>query len=72
MQEMECALSFALFKAGSSIAARMAMIDITTSNSINVKTLKIRHGFSAFPVFLFFLHIIFRSFHLFFLMIVFE
>src|SRR5690348_3325826 len=31
-----CALSFALLNAGSSIAARMAMIAITTSNSISV------------------------------------
>ena len=30
-------LSRALFKAGSSMAARMAMIAITTSNSIRVK-----------------------------------
>src|SRR6266404_3051659 len=31
-----CALSFALLKAGSNIAARMAIIAITTSNSIRV------------------------------------
>ena len=36
-QEMLFALSLATFNAGSSIAARIAMIAITMSNSINVK-----------------------------------
>ena len=35
MQETDCALTFALDRAGKSIAARMAMMAITTSNSIN-------------------------------------
>jgi hypothetical protein len=34
---MACAFSFALDKAGNSIAARMAMMAITTRSSINVK-----------------------------------
>src|SRR5436190_12297754 len=37
MQVVRIALSLALDNAGKSIAARMAMIAITTSNSINVK-----------------------------------
>ena len=37
MQEMPCALVFALAKAGRSNAARMAMMAITTSSSIRVK-----------------------------------
>src|SRR6266545_4210491 len=37
MHRMACALIFALLKAGSSIAARMAMMAITTSSSIRVK-----------------------------------
>jgi hypothetical protein len=37
MQEVCLALHFALLKAGNSIAARMAMMAITTSNSISVK-----------------------------------
>jgi len=37
MQAVRAAFSFALASAGSSIAARMAMIAITTSNSIKVK-----------------------------------
>jgi len=36
MQEIPWALSFARLKAGSNIAARIAMIAITTSNSIKV------------------------------------
>ena len=36
-QAVACAFSFALLKAGSSMAAKMAMIAMTTSNSINVK-----------------------------------
>src|SRR5450631_2530641 len=37
MQEIACAFCLALLKAGNSIAAKMAMIAITTSNSIKVK-----------------------------------
>src|SRR5205809_4121037 len=37
MHEIACALHFALLNAGSSIAASMAMIAITTNNSIKVK-----------------------------------
>src|ERR1017187_2171322 len=37
MHLMPCALTFARDKTGNSSAARMAMIAITTSNSINVK-----------------------------------
>ena len=37
MQEMPCAFALALVKAGSNIAARMAMIAITTRSSIKVK-----------------------------------
>ena len=44
VQEMACAFSRALLKAGSSIAASMAMIAITTSSSIRVKR---RDFFSA-------------------------
>ena len=36
MQEMPCALVLALAKAGKSSPASMAMIAMTTSNSINV------------------------------------
>src|SRR6185369_11064174 len=36
-QEMRCAFSLALARAGNNIAARMAMMAMTTSNSINVK-----------------------------------
>jgi hypothetical protein len=36
MQDVCCAFAFALASAGSSIAARMAMMAMTTSNSINV------------------------------------
>ena len=36
-QEMDCALAFALDKAGKSIAAKMAMIAMTTNSSIRVK-----------------------------------
>jgi hypothetical protein len=36
-----CALAFALARAGRSIAARMAMMAITTSNSINVNAVAI-------------------------------
>src|SRR5438445_6548435 len=39
MHEIACALIFALLNAGSSIAARMAMIAITTSSSIRVNAL---------------------------------
>jgi hypothetical protein len=45
-------LAFALLKAGSSIPARIAMIAITTSNSIRVKadegSLEGRMGFMSF------------------------
>jgi hypothetical protein len=34
---MRCVLTFARLKVGNSIAAKMAMIAITTSSSINVK-----------------------------------
>ena len=37
MQEIRMARSFALPKAGKSIAARMAMMAMTTSSSIRVK-----------------------------------
>src|ERR1035437_9929111 len=37
MQEMLCAFCLAFVSAGKSIAARMAMIAITTSNSMRVK-----------------------------------
>ena len=37
MQDIACALYFALANAGNSIAASIAMIAITTSNSIKVK-----------------------------------
>ena len=37
MQKVACALILALLKAGSSIAARMAMIAITTKSSMSVK-----------------------------------
>ena len=37
MQRIDAALHFALERAGKSIAARMAMMAMTTSNSINVK-----------------------------------
>jgi hypothetical protein len=33
---MRCAFNFALLKAGNNIAARMAMMAMTTSNSISV------------------------------------
>src|SRR6266571_1926143 len=36
-QEIVCAFALALLKAGKSIAARIAMMAITTSNSIKVK-----------------------------------
>ena len=36
MQEMPDAFCFALLSAGNSMAARMAMMAMTTSNSINV------------------------------------
>jgi hypothetical protein len=36
MHVMPCAFTFALFMAGKSNAARIAMMAITTSNSINV------------------------------------
>ena len=39
MQDAALAFSFAAFNAGSSIAARIAMIAITTRSSINVKLL---------------------------------
>jgi len=39
MHEMPCALVFALAKAGNNMPAKMAIIAITTSNSINVKPL---------------------------------
>ena len=41
VQAIRCALAFALDNAGRSIAARMAMIAITTSSSINVKAMEI-------------------------------
>jgi hypothetical protein len=37
---VRCALSLALAKAGNSIAARIAIMAMTTSNSINVKAEK--------------------------------
>jgi hypothetical protein len=39
MHEILCALAFALLKAGNNIAARIAIMAMTTSNSINVKPL---------------------------------
>ena len=39
MHEMPCALVFALAKAGNNMPAKMAIMAITTSNSINVKPL---------------------------------
>jgi exosome complex RNA-binding protein Rrp4 len=42
MQLVTLTLSRVLLKAGSSIAARIAIIDITTSNSINVNSLHIK------------------------------
>ncbi len=40
MREVRLAFSLALAKAGSKIAARMAMMAMTTSNSINVNALR--------------------------------
>ena len=39
IQEMDCAFCLALLSAGSSMAARMAMMAMTTSSSISVKPL---------------------------------
>ena len=39
MQEMACALCFAAVNAGSSMAAKMAMMVMTTRSSISVKPL---------------------------------
>src|SRR6516162_8319369 len=47
MQVAVVALSFARLRAGSSIAARMAMMAMTTSNSINVKPLPDFDGVAA-------------------------
>jgi hypothetical protein len=44
-----CALSFALLNAESNMLAKTAMMEITTSNSINVKPLR-ACGFAARPV----------------------
>ena len=46
MQTMFCAVDFAFESAGSNSAARMAMMAMTTSNSISVKPAaeKILHG----------------------------
>ena len=43
-QEIRLALSLALDKAGRSIPAKMAMMAITTSNSISVKAVVLRLG----------------------------
>jgi hypothetical protein len=53
MHEMDTAFSFARFKAGSSMAARMAMMAMTTSNSINVKPacFGLLHVISCFMMF---------------------
>ena len=48
-QVIEWALSLARLKAGSSMAARMAMMAITTSNSINVKARRIKVTTETFP-----------------------
>jgi hypothetical protein len=53
MQEMLCAFCFALLRAGRSIAARMAMMAITTSNSINVKAQRwFADLFWLYPIFM--------------------
>src|SRR5437588_9123198 len=44
MQEVCFALAFALLRAGNSIAASMAMMAMTTSNSIRVKPNVLRNG----------------------------
>jgi hypothetical protein len=57
MQEMELAFARALFKAGSSIAARIAIIAITTKSSISVKYVDERRF--PYPVNLLFTFMIF-------------
>jgi len=46
---MPCALAFALAKAGNSIPAKMAMMAITTSNSISVNA-RLGFGFISFQL----------------------
>ena len=52
---MPCALLFALAKAGNSIAARIAMMAMTTNNSINVKACLYRGGLPRAAVMEFFI-----------------